>query len=897
MGLLSDLRYSVRSLARSPGFTLTLVLSIAVGIGSNAVVFGFVTGLVSRNLPIAGIDRLVSIFGRDPQDGYGPISFADLRQLTATSSAFESLGAIRSSIASVVVDGRSSLRPVAAMTPGFFDVLDPSLSLPANGVVISHRLWRDELQSRMPIVGETLAIEGTREAVAGVAPEWLDGLYLGRDVDVWTPSLEAPPPTEERSGGNAERATGGRTLWAIARLRAGASIRSAEIEANQATTPDNAVALLGYSGVPPDLAGSLSRIRVLLPAAAITVFLVSCATVAGFLLSRSSARSHETSVRVALGASRAQLGRLLLADSLAIAAGGGALAILLATWTTHLVPALVFDQDAEALVFAPNLGAILGAAAIAAIILVVCGLAPFAEVRDDDPAAVLRRESGGLSNAARRVRAGLVIGQMACGCLLLIATGLLIEGFRNALRTTAATRAGHPIVALVQARAGYASERDGARYFQDAEAAALKVPGISSVAWVGALPGSRPAWQALRVERPTTIRRTVVMDVAVFQGKAVATLADPVKAGRMFGGRDTPRSCRSVMIDEAAAADLFDNDAVGRSIDDPTGQPVEIIGVLRLKAPGGRPTVYYYPEQSAPPFDETGSQRFQVPVRPASLPKTVLDANVMSRGYVDTLRLAPTAGALFPSGLDPLDCRVGLVNQEAAALAFGGDAVGGAVIDAAGHRTRIVGVIPSVMLRASQRRAEPAIAYPMEQNYQPRLTMILETPGADARLAANVRRQIAAVQGGAPLAVATLDDYLSRTALAPERLGAMLVGTSAAMAMGLCLAGVYGAMTDSVRRRRREIAVRLALGAQGRRVVGQVLRDGLKLASAGAAAGMAASLVIARWIAQVAHTASRPSLWIWLSVPSLLAVVLAVAGVLPARKALSVDPLEIMRDS
>jgi len=893
MAFLIDLRYSIRSLARSPAFTLTLVLSIAVGIGSNAVVFGFVNGFASRPLPIPEVDRVVSIFERDAQDGYGPISFADLEQL-GTVSAFETIGAIRSSVATVTVDGRSSLMPVAAMTPGFLRVLDPSLSFPANGAVISHRLWRDALHSRPNVRGETIAIDGLGSAIAGVAPEWLEGLYAGRDVDIWIP-LAGTSAADDRSGG-ASRSGDARTLWAVARLRAADARRAAELESNQARTPDKAVALLRYTGVPPDLAGSLSRIRVLLPAAAITVFLISCATVAGFLLSRSSARSHETSVRVALGASRAQLGRLLLADSLAIAVAGASLAVLVATWTTHVVPALLFDQDAESLVFAPNIGAILAAAAIAAALLVVCGLAPFAEVRDDDPAAVLRRESGGLSNAARRVRAGLVVGQMAGGCLLLIATGLLVDGFRNALRTSAAKRIGRPIVALVEADARYANELAGTQYFRGLETAALQVPGIASVAWVGSLPGTRPAWEPVRIERPTATMRTVVMDAAVFRGRTVAAIRDALKGGRMFGGRDTPRSCRSVMVNEQAAASLFDNDAVGRSILDPAGRTVEIIGVLRLKA-DDRPTVYYYPEQAGPPFDETGPQRFQIPDRATPLPSVMLDANVMSRVYADTLQLAPSAGALFPSGLDPLDCRVALVNQEAAALFFGGDAVGGAAIDSAGHRTTIVGVIPSAMLRSSQRRPEPAIYYPVEQNYRPRLTMVLETPNADRTLVETVRKQIAAVHGGRPLIVATLDDYLSRTALASERIAAMLIGTSAVMAMGLCLAGVYGAMADSVRRRRREIAVRLALGAQGRRVVGQVLRDGLKLAAAGAAAGVLGSLVISRWLAGVANTASVPSLWTWLSVPTVLAVVLGVAGVVPARRALSVDPLEIMRDS
>jgi ABC-type antimicrobial peptide transport system permease subunit len=142
----------------------------------------------------------------------------------------------------------------------------------------------------------------------------------------------------------------------------------------------------------------------------------------------------------------------------------------------------------------------------------------------------------------------------------------------------------------------------------------------------------------------------------------------------------------------------------------------------------------------------------------------------------------------------------------------------------------------------------------------------------------------------------TLDDYLSRTALAPERISTMLMGTCAALAMGLCLAGMYGAMTDSVRQRRREIAMRLALGAQGRRVIGQVLKEALRLAAAGTCAGLAGSVFVARLIARVAPTSHAPPIWIWLSAPVILTVVLAVASVFPARRALRVDPLVVMRD-
>jgi putative ABC transport system permease protein len=903
MTVLADLRYSIRSLARAPGLAATLLFSIAIGIGSNTVVLGFIKGVTSRNLPGPDTDRLVSIFARDPQNVYGPIAYDDVRALQRSSDVFESLGAIRYSVATIAMGGHSSMMSIAETTPGFLQAIAPSSSLPARrGAVVSQRVWRNELGSRAPIVDELIDIDGREQAITGVAPEWLEGLYMGREIDIWVPlddpSLSPTDATVEQSGPE----TSGKSLtwWAVGRLRSGMTSRAAEIEVNKARSAANIVTVLRYTGIPPDLVTGISRIGALLPAAAGTVFVIACATVAGFLLSRSSGRAHETSVRVALGASRDQLARQLLTDSLVISLGGASLGVLLAVWTTHVIPALLFDQDAEKLVFSPSVGAILGAAAVCAAILTVCGLAPLVEVRDDDPAAVLRRESGGLSNSARRVRAGLVIGQMACGCVLIIAAGQLLDGFRSALRTATGNRIGSPIVVVLEAAARFANEAAGVAYFRSVEQAALQVPGISSVAWVAALPGSRPAWQQVRTELPTTERRDVTMDVAVFPQKVVAKFNKPVRAGRMFGWRDGSRSCRAIIINQEAATRFFDGDAVGRSIEDPSGLRVEIIGVVDMRSDGGedgRPTAYYYADQTAPPFDEVGPQRFLIPSRPRLLPKSMLDANIMTANYFDDVGATPVAGQAFQSGVEPLGCRVAVVNQEAAERYFGGSAVGGAIIDAAGNRTTIIGVMPSAMLRTSQRRPEPAVYYPMEQNYQPLMTMVLGARRADSALVASVRRQIGGVAGGHATAVTTLDEYLSKKAFASERISTMLMGTCAAMAMVLCLAGVYGAMTDSVRQRRREIAMRLALGAQGHRVIGQVLRDGLRLAAAGTCAGLVGSVFVARLIARVAPTSQTPSIWIWLTTPLILTAVLAVASVFPARRALRVDPLVIMRDS
>jgi ABC-type antimicrobial peptide transport system permease subunit len=185
----------------------------------------------------------------------------------------------------------------------------------------------------------------------------------------------------------------------------------------------------------------------------------------------------------------------------------------------------------------------------------------------------------------------------------------------------------------------------------------------------------------------------------------------------------------------------------------------------------------------------------------------------------------------------------------------------------------------------------------MAQDFLPRMTLVLSAREATDELLASVRRQLDAVAGGIPATVTTLDAYLSRTALAPERIATLLMGASAAMALTLGVLGMYGAMADSTRQRRREIAVRFALGAQRWRVIRQVLAQGLRLAAAGTVAGMLGSLVVARWLARFGPDAGTVTVWVWVAAPLALVGAAAIASVLPARRALTVDPLTIMRDN
>jgi ABC-type antimicrobial peptide transport system permease subunit len=185
----------------------------------------------------------------------------------------------------------------------------------------------------------------------------------------------------------------------------------------------------------------------------------------------------------------------------------------------------------------------------------------------------------------------------------------------------------------------------------------------------------------------------------------------------------------------------------------------------------------------------------------------------------------------------------------------------------------------------------------MSQDFVPRMTMILSARDTREATVASVRRRLEVVPGGRQIPVVlTLDEHLSRTALAAQRIATTLVAATAAIALALGMLGLYGAMSDSARRRRREYAVRIALGAQGWRVIGQVVAEGVRLAATGTIAGMVGALLVGRWLEGLAPGAGSLTLWAWLAAPLVLAGAVAMAGVLPARQAFAADPLAIMRD-
>jgi ABC-type lipoprotein release transport system permease subunit len=863
---------------RTPGVSLALLFTIALGVGSNVAIHGFVRGMTRSNSPLASDGRVVSIFRRDAHREAGPLSYADYLSLRSHPDPFEWIGAARIIPGAITLAGQAEVLSVAAVTPGLAGFLNLSLD---QGVVISHRIWESAFSAKTDLQGEQIHIDGLNLPVAGVAPDWLEGVYRDRAVDLWMPFNEEALKGVDQ---------GSRNFWVLGKRRGNYSINEIQTAVRGSPGGTGELRVLPYTGTTPEVGEGRSRVGALLNFAGVLVFFIACSNVAAFLVGRASARSHETSVRVALGASRGQLVRGLLSDSIVISLTGGALGMLLALWTSLVLPSLLFDEDAKRLIFAPDVFSIVAASAACVGITIVCGLLPVFVASHDRPADVLRRESAGPSIGIRHLRVGLVIAQMASCCVLVISTAFLFAGLRSALQTSVAHRLRHPILVSVEADSSL-------RYFQNVQHAAELVAGVSGKAWVARLPGDEPAWESFRVEPRQLPFREVTLDVAAFTPNSIALFTLPPVAGRLFGQEH--QTCRSAMVNEDAAKVLFGDATVGRSIRDAAGFPVEIIGVLAMrKGAPIHPTIYYYQEdQKGPHSERVGLANFRAPIV-SNLEQVELDANVISPGYFAVMGWPVVAGRLLPDDPKPQGCRVAVVNQEAADLYFHANAVGVWVIDDRGRRTEIIGVVHSAPLGTFERRVEPAIYFPMAQDFLPYMTLILSAQKVNGPILEQLLRKIEPVpgRGPSPVVVKTLDTYLNQTALAPLRIATMIIGASATIALILSVFGLFGALSDAVRQRRREFAVRIALGAQRRHVVSQVLQEGLRLAAAGAVTGTLGSLLLSRTLAGIIPGNGSPAIWVWMAAPLLLAASVTLASVLPARRALIVNPLTIMRD-
>ena len=597
MRLFDDIRQTLRSLARSKLATAVLLVSLAVGTGVNATLYSVMDALLFR--PPAGVDgssRLGWVHTSQFNGAlYGPSSYPDFLSMKQAVPSFQSLAAFDDSQVTVVRLGENSQRVrVVSVSPEFFPAIGMgTVSLPANGApppaVISEGLWKALGGSADP-TGQPLVVDGVDYVVASVAPAGFAGLQMGRTCDVWIP---LPPPSAETSRGD-------RRLSIVGRLKHGADLDDASRElheaaarlasefpeTNKGTRSDEAeprrFTATPYSRLDASARGQVLLISVVVLGSTGLLLLSACVNAGSLLLSRSAARRRELAVKLALGASRRALVRQVVVESLAISLGGAAFGLLLARWMAGALPAL-FSPDEAAMLDTRIGGSLIGTVVLLSCVAAVFfALGPARHALQAVDVLVLRGDAGAIAErGGGRLRAAIVVLQVALSTVLLVASGLMARALAVGLEGDLA-KDGRG-VAIVLLRMPGALEGDVVRgivFHRAALEAARKLPGAEAAGWVSVLPVGRSTSQVFTIEtgRPGLVERTEA-EVNVASAGYFSTLRIPIIEGRAFTAADVALSTPVVVINDLMARRYFGSTAAGRRIRDEEGTEFEVIGV------------------------------------------------------------------------------------------------------------------------------------------------------------------------------------------------------------------------------------------------------------------------------------------------------------------------------
>ncbi len=501
MGFLRDLRHSGRSLRRDPGFSLVVIITLALGIGLNTAVFGVLKAVYLDPLPLPEPDRVVFLNETSPEQGAGPVAYAnylDWRQRCTTCAA---MGAIHDSHLNIT-DGDEPVRVrIARLTETMTAVLG---IVPARGrmfgpgdeesggmVLLSYRLWRGRYGADPDLVGGSIEVDGEPHTVVGIMPA---GFILPSTRAETQPfDLFLPMPASSRMDPRRVH-----SYQVMARLAEGETLASARAEMSAiagqlaAEHPEsNEGRGIAIEGVHQALYGEAGRQILLVLGAAVLVLVIACANIAALQLARTLRQNREYAVRSTLGADRGRLVGQLLGESALLAVSGGAIAWLTALWSTAVLRSLIPPEIPRSSDVRLDASLFLFSLAVALLSGLLFGLGPALSAARTDPAQVLRHGRTGTAGGASRLwsRRALVAGQFALS-LLLVNSALLLIQSHAALRRTDPGFGNRSVVTMaVNLRGQNYLDLDSRAYFyRDLLPRLADLPGVQSAGAALALP-------------------------------------------------------------------------------------------------------------------------------------------------------------------------------------------------------------------------------------------------------------------------------------------------------------------------------------------------------------------------------------------------------------------------
>ena len=817
-----DVAVGIRVLRRSAGSTAVAVGILAVGIGANTTIFRFVSALLLQPPPVDAPKQLVQIWNLNVRassamERYVPLTYPDYAYYSDRSRTLSGVLAFDGDPTTVswMRSGHGEMAQAQYVSGNYFDVLrvkaaagrlgfvvDNGTSGGTPAVVISHRFWSERLGSERSVVGGTINLNGVTFTVSGVAPPEFTGLLAGLVPDVWVP-LSSAEAVRHESGLLASRST--YWLLAVGRLTSAATEDKARAELGilnrqrmaaergAAPLPNGEepshydVAVFPETLMPAPLRLPVMAFVTLLQVVVLMVLLIACANAANLFLAQAAARRPEMVLRWVLGASRARLVQLVLAQTLLVSVIAGIAGYFVAHEAAPLMLQLIPPMLPLRLELSLDWRVIAFGIALALIAGVVFGLVPALRTTRELSANLGRSVAGG--RRASRLRNALVTTQVAVSLVLLVGGALCWQSLMRAQNADPGFRVADRVVAQIDLQGlGY---RDSAGRVLE--------------------------------------RRLVDRVVSLTRVRHVSTTAYlPLMTSR------------------------------------------SIIGV---KIPGVTP-----------------------PAGDDAIHVQVFD---VGPDFFLTMGTPVLQGREFAAGDDEHAPRVAIVNDAMARRYWGrGSAVGRVVsIDTGGGIAphEVIGVVATGKYRSLNESPAPVLFRAERQSYHPRLTVVAEVaPGTSEGALADIRKEVATLDPNLVVISGTMKQSLGFT-LFPARAAGLALSVAGVLGLLLALAGIAAVLAQSVAQRTREIGIRMALGAQPREILTQVMGEGARLIGVGLGIGAVAAFAVTRVLSGLLYGISPSDPGTFAAVIVLLAGSALGACLLVARRAVAVDPLVAMR--
>ncbi|MGC1613639.1 MAG: ABC transporter permease [Candidatus Acidiferrum sp.] len=644
--LWQDIRYGLRMLAKSPGFTGVVVLTLALGIGANTAIFSVVSAVLLQPLPFSQPDRLVALRGVDSRTGETgrPLSYPDFADLRTQSQSLESAAAYDSSTSTLTGSGEPLHVEVGVVSANFLDVLraKPMMGREfaatedkagTHVVLLSHRMWKNKFGGDPKVTEKQVVLDGKPYAVAGVMPAEFQFPLDSQPMDLWmTMAVEGEYQAER----------GSHYLSAIGRLKEGvtlaaANAETAEISARLAKQFPDTNGHMGMVLQPEKeaLVGNVRPALLMVLGAVGFLLLIACANAANLLLARAAGRQREMAIRASLGAGKSRILSQLLTESVLVSLAGGTLGLLLAVWGTAALatlPSLGIPRLASAGVDARALAFALAVSVFTGILF---GLVPAVHASRFNLLGSLK-EGGRTATegtGGSRMRALLVISQVSLAVVLLIGASLLIESMFHLLHESPGfDPQGVLAFNLDLPDARYGKPEQSADFFKELLGRIRTVPGVKDASAVMPLPLSENSLRtSFEIEgRPmakSDLPRTFIRAVGLDYFKAMRI---PLLAGREFTERDDRHAPHVIIINQTLARKFFPNEsAIGKHMKPgmsagKTDSRCEIIGVM---GDVKHRNLWQPPDpESYVPYDQNPIGAMDMVVRTEGDPMTLLPA-------------------------------------------------------------------------------------------------------------------------------------------------------------------------------------------------------------------------------------------------------------------------------